>query len=125
MRQDPLPLELHVENHGAAVVLIIAGQIDLYNDRTLDEELNRLFDEGYRRLVLDMSEVPFVDSAGFGILIAAQKRYRAADGMIHYTNVPKNVESVIKLSRLQDFITVYPSRAEALTAFTRCEDTRS
>jgi anti-anti-sigma factor len=121
LQHEPLPLDIRIERHKSAVVLLISGQIDLYNDRALGGELDRLFDGGYRKLVLDMAEVPFVDSAGFGLLIAAQKRFRAAQGQIHYTNVPKNVESVIKLSRLQDFITVYPSQAEALAAFPACD----
>ncbi|MCR9142970.1 MAG: STAS domain-containing protein [bacterium] len=117
LQHDPLPLDIRIEKHGPAMVLIISGQIDLYNDGELEEELNRLFEQGHRRLVLDMADVPFVDSAGFGLLIAAQKRFHAVDGHIFYTNVPKNVEAVVKLSKLQNFITIFNTRAEAVAAF--------
>lgn len=122
LQPEPLPLEIRIEEHERAMVVIIGGQIDLYNDKTLSGELDRLYNLGHNHLVLDMNDVPFVDSSGFGLLIAAQKRFRARGGQINYTNVPKNVESVVKLSRLQDFITIFPSRSAALEAFTQCDN---
>lgn len=104
--------------------MVVGGQIDLYNDRKLGEALERLYDAGHNHLVLDMSGVPFVDSAGFGLLISSQKRFRARGGQIICAQVPKNVQSVVKLSRLQDFIRIYPSRGDALQALEDLESAR-
>ena len=117
LNSEPPALEIRTETAGEAIVVIPGGQIDLYNDRILGAELNRLFEAGHRRFVLDMTEVSFVDSAGFGLLIATQKNFRELGGRIHYSNVPRTVEAVVKLSRLQHFIAIFPSRDEALKAF--------
>lgn len=114
---EPPALEIEIEEHEGSTILIITGQIDLYSDQRLGAELKRLFEAGRRHLVLDLTSVPFVDSAGFGLFIAMQKQYQQAGGRIHYANVPRNVESVVKLSRLQNFIRIFSSRAEALSAF--------
>lgn len=122
MHPEPPSLEIQIEEHKGSTVLIITGQIDLYSDQRLGAELKRLFEEGQRQLVLDLESVPFVDSAGFGLFIAMQKQYQQVGGRIHYANVPRNVESVVKLSRLQNFIRIFGTRAEALGAFSAADD---
>ena len=125
LNSEPPALEIRTEEAGEAIVIILGGQIDLYNDRILGAELNRLFEAGHRRFVLEMADVSFVDSAGFGLLIGTQKSFREQGGRIHYANVPRTVEAVVKLSRLQHFIAIFPSRDAALEAFQAIPETEA
>jgi anti-anti-sigma factor len=49
---------------------------------------------------VDVGEVTFVDSTGFGMLLVAQRRARAAGGDLHLTNLQPNVRRVLDVSGL-------------------------
>jgi anti-anti-sigma factor len=54
-------------------VLILRGEPDLLAAASLRSPLDDLAADGYRRLVLDVSPLQFVDSTGLGVLIAFQR----------------------------------------------------
>lgn len=51
-------------------VLVVAGEIDAQSLPPLEEKLQRLVNAGYCRLVLDFAGVPFIASAGLGVLMS-------------------------------------------------------
>lgn len=60
--------------------LTVTGEVDVYTSPRLREKLAELLSEGHRRIVLDLSEVDFMDSTGLGVLVAGLKRARASNG---------------------------------------------
>ncbi|NDU78776.1 anti-sigma factor antagonist, partial [Actinomadura sp. DSM 109109] len=63
-----------VEDVGDAVVVRLAGELDLYNANTVREELVSQTDRKPRRLVVDLGRVTFIDSTGLGVLIEGRSR---------------------------------------------------
>jgi anti-anti-sigma factor len=63
-----------VEPHGGAVVVRLAGELDLYNADDVRRALAGAIDDGAARIVIDMSEVDFVDSTALGVLIEARSK---------------------------------------------------
>ena len=61
-----------VERHDGAVVVRLAGELDLYNADDLRGALTGAIGDGARRIIVDMSEVEFVDSTALGVLIEAR-----------------------------------------------------
>ena len=72
---DPV---LGVSQQGDAIVVALAGELDLYNAPALREALLEAAARAPRRLVVDLSEVTFVDSTALGALV--QARSALADG---------------------------------------------
>src|SRR6476660_5387497 len=56
------------------MVVGLAGELDLYNAHTLRETLLECCSEAPERLVVDLSEVKFIDSTALGVLIEARTR---------------------------------------------------
>lgn len=63
-----------IERRGPAIVIGLAGELDLYNADQVRSELLRCCDEAPERLVVDLSQVTFVDSTALGALIEARSR---------------------------------------------------
>jgi anti-sigma B factor antagonist len=73
-------LEIHVENAGAYTLCRPVGELDAYTVSQFREALAELASSP--RLLIDLSEVPFMDSAGLGALIGGIRRAREADGEV-------------------------------------------
>ena len=71
-------LELSVDRHDYYVVCRPAGELDAYTVAQFREALTELADESY--VLVDLSDVPFMDSAGLGALIGGIRRARENDG---------------------------------------------
>jgi len=69
-----------VEAHGAATVIHLGGELDLYNADDLRAALGQAIERGQTRVVIDLAEVQFVDSTALGVLIEARSKL-GADGL--------------------------------------------
>jgi anti-sigma B factor antagonist len=69
LREQPV---MAVEQHDGAVVMRLGGEIDLYNAAKLKQALVDVVKNAPHRLVLDLSEVEFIDSTALGALIEAR-----------------------------------------------------
>ena len=72
---DNLRLHTHVRREGPLPVLAVAGEIDVFTAPLFKQAVVNLVSEGHRHLFLDMREVTFMDSSGFGALLGAPTRY--------------------------------------------------
>ena len=63
-----------VEERGDALIVKLTGELDLYNAHLVRDELAAAAARGPVRLIVDLSELTFIDSTGLGVLIEARKR---------------------------------------------------
>ncbi|MBS1850339.1 MAG: STAS domain-containing protein [Acidobacteria bacterium] len=109
-------LKLEVRQVGPALVLHCSGRITFREEAmTLTAKVTELFSQR-RPIVLELSQVETVDSAGLGelilILLAAQK----AGSSLRLAAPNRHVRQVLQLTRLTSVFTVYPALEEALLA---------
>ena len=86
------------------VVISPVGTIDFSNSRELKEELLELFEEDYKKVVIDFSEVESIDSSGLGKLLLFHKRLKEKDGTLVIRNIEsdyiKNMFEMIHLAKV-------------------------
>jgi anti-sigma B factor antagonist len=63
-------------------VVSVRGELDLYGADALRLELDSVWQQGASRIVVDLSEVTFVDSTALGVLVLAAKRMRSRKGTL-------------------------------------------
>jgi len=66
--------------NGDRTVVEVTGEIDVYTAPALREELSRLVDGEHTNLVVDLTQVSFMDSTGLGVLVGALKKVRTLGG---------------------------------------------
>jgi anti-sigma B factor antagonist len=71
VREDPIA---GIAREDGAIIVSLAGELDLYNAQTVREILLKCGDEAPERLIVDLSEVKFIDSTALGVLIEARSR---------------------------------------------------
>jgi anti-anti-sigma factor len=69
LREQPV---ISVDRYDGAIVIRLGGEIDLYNAAVLKQALVDAAKEAPERLVLDLSEVEFIDSTALGALVEAR-----------------------------------------------------
>jgi anti-anti-sigma factor len=90
----------------------VAGELDLYNAPQLKEEAVRLFGKQEPRIIVDLSDLRYVDSSGVGVLLYIYTGARKRGLDVVFSGVHGAVATVISLTKLDDFLPISES-AEA------------
>lgn len=101
-----MSLELHRSDHHGWVVVEPVGEIDVASAPMLREELIGLIGDERTRIVLDLTEVDFVDSTGLGVLVGALRRTRTAGGDLRLACTNARILKVLEITGLDSIFTV-------------------
>ena len=92
----------------------LTGEVDAYTVSEFREALAGI--EDVRWLIIDLSEVPFMDSAGLGALIGGIRRVREADGDVAVISTTASLNRLLHTTGFDRIVTVTESLEEALVA---------
>jgi anti-sigma B factor antagonist len=107
-------LTADVSTHGTQTVVALAGEIDLSNHVALRTALNDLIVGGSVDLVLDLTDVTFMDSTGLGAMIGTRRRVHAFQGSLAIVLTNDAILRVFEVTGLDKVFDLYDSRAAAL-----------
>jgi len=110
-------MEIMTREQDKVTILTISGEIEIYNAGHLKAALQQMLDKGQNRLVLNMEEIPFIDSTGIGALLLMVPLIRKAGGDIKLAAVSENVLKVFQITQLSKFFQIYDNDTEAVKAF--------
>ncbi len=85
------------------------GEIDVATSPALREELYAIIDGGAKVLVVDLSELGFIDSSGLGVLVAALKHMREQDGQLVLSGLAQPALRVFEITDLTALFTIEPA----------------
>jgi len=103
-----------VRKQGDVYVLDVTGEVDLNRSVLLRETLLTVLQQKPRTLVVNLSEVGFMDSSGLATLVEALQLSRRYGGKLKLVGVQQRVRSILEISRLDRIFEIYPTEAEAL-----------
>ncbi len=102
---------------GTVVVASVRGEIDLHNSPELrDAMLGVLLKGSPRRLILNLEQVPYMDSSAVAVLVEALQRLRRSGGKIYLTNLQPRVKGLLEIARLDTIFVIAKDEQEALKA---------
>ncbi len=94
-------------------VLRPTGRLNMVAAPALKNLVEESVADGRPRIVVDLSDVTFIDSSGLGALIAGLKATRTAGGDLRIAAVPEQVMMVLRLTNLDRVLRAHPSVADA------------
>ena len=97
-------------------VVVLSGEVDLYTAPRFKECMLGLFDAGVVKLVVDLTEVSFIDSTALGVLIGGVRRANAGGGSMALVVTSRPVERVLAITGLDRVFTIHATRAAAVEA---------
>ena len=95
-------------------VLPLKGEIDLHVSPSVTASLNEMIAKRPERLVVDLSEVSYIDSAGLAALIGAMQKVEDYGGKFALAGLQETVRSIFEISRLDQVFQIFPDANAAL-----------
>ncbi|NUR07540.1 MAG: STAS domain-containing protein [Nocardioidaceae bacterium] len=99
--------------HGVGVV-VASGEVDLATAPSLRQAISDHLAAGQTLLLLDMTDVTFIDSTGLGILVGAAKKARGLGGSMRLVCDNPRILRLLTITGLARALPVHPTRAEAV-----------
>lgn len=91
----------------------LTGLLDAFSEPTFRKVIGKCVEEGPKHIILDLSQIDFVDSSGLGALVQLAKQAQSAKGGLQIVTNPR-VTQTVKLVRLEQFLSLQPSVQAAL-----------
>jgi len=92
-------------SNGQAVVAV-RGELDLYTAPRLWETIDAAIAATPHELVIDLTDVTFLDSSGLSVLVRAHKRLRPVDGTVVVRGAADQVYMALEMAKLTNVLTV-------------------
>jgi anti-sigma B factor antagonist len=103
---------------GDVTVIDISGRISLADGSGLIRDtLRDLITRGIRKVLLNLAEVPHIDSSGIGELVSAFTSMASVGGKLKLVNLNKGVKEPLQITGLYKFFDVREDEADALRSF--------
>ncbi|MBN2042060.1 MAG: STAS domain-containing protein [Spirochaetes bacterium] len=112
-------MDITQKRNGDIVILVIIGEIDLYNAPEIKDIINKLIEERIYNVIIDLEKVSYIDSSGIGALISSLSNLKKYQGGLKIINVYASVKKVFELTKLTSFFEIYDSEGEAVSAFSK------
>lgn len=113
---------MHIEQRavGNVMVVDVQGQIRLgEGDVLLRDKLQSLIHQGYKHLVLNLSNVSYVDSAGLGEIAHAYATATRHGGTLKLAGLTKRIKDLLAITRLLLVFETFDTDADAVESFGR------
>ena len=92
------------------------GPIDLHVSPEMRATLRELIDKKPKRIVVDLAQVPYVDSSGLAVLIGAMQSMEHEGGAFLLAGAQEAVRTILESARLDQYFRLYPDVDAALVA---------
>ncbi|TCM49362.1 STAS domain-containing protein [Kribbella sp. VKM Ac-2568] len=107
MLDEEAPFSLTVDTTGPAPVVRVSGDLDLETSPELTDQLKVLL--GPHLLVIDLTDVEFMDSTGLGVLVGAHKESSSRGGSLALVGAQHRVQKILRITKLHKVFTLYPT----------------
>jgi len=86
-------------------------------DELLREKINSLVESGTKKIVLNLAEVPYVDSAGLGEIVRCYTTVSRKDGKLKLLNLTKRIHDLLSITKLLTVFETYETEDEVVKSF--------
>jgi anti-sigma B factor antagonist len=103
---------------GDVTVLDMQGKLLIgEGDELLRERINNLVESGKTKIVLNLGEVPYMDSAGLGEVVRCYTTVSRKNGKLKLVNLTKRLEDLLSITKLLTVFETYEDETEAVKSF--------
>jgi anti-anti-sigma factor len=109
-------MELSETSDGVVTIVAVKGRLDSVSAPALGERLSGTLTAPGRRLLIEFSQLEYISSAGFRVLLIAAKRASETGGQIVLAGISSKVQQLFDLGGFLDLFRICTSRAEGVAA---------
>ncbi len=98
-------MDVRFKRDGIALIAIVEGEIDHHTSRILRERIDSKFIiEPVKDLIMDLSRVTFMDSAGIGLIMGRMQKVSSVGGKMSIRNPRPEIRKMLKMSNVDNLI---------------------
>ena len=103
---------------GDVLILDIKGRITLgEGDELLKDKVNSLLNQGHKKIVLNLAEVPYIDSAGLGEIVRTYTTVSRQGGSLKLLSLTKRITDLLAITKLLTVFETFESENDAVQSF--------
>jgi anti-sigma B factor antagonist len=111
-------MKTKVNERYEAVVIELKGNVMGGEDtKEFNDLLHKLIDEGKKNIVVDLSDVKFMNSSGLGMMIGGLTTMKKAGGSLKLARVTDKIESLLIITKLITIFEFYDNVDDAIKSF--------
>jgi anti-anti-sigma factor len=99
---------------GSITIATVMGNVDPVTSKDLQNDLTAQLQQGHFKIIADFSQVTYMSSAGFRVLLGVLKECRAKQGDFVIAAAQKNIIQLLEMSGFTNFLKVYASIPDAV-----------
>jgi len=103
---------------GDVMVLNLKGKVTLgEGDELLKDKVNSLLNQGQKKIVLNLAEVPYIDSAGLGEIVRTYTTVSRQGGSLKLLNLTKRITDLLSITKLLTVFETFDAEDDAVRSF--------
>jgi anti-sigma B factor antagonist len=104
---------------GDVVIVDVAGKVTLGDggDAMLKDKMGSLVQQGQKKVLLNLGDVSYVDSAGLGAIVQAYATLNKNGGSLKLLNATKRIKDLLSITKLLTIFDTYDNEGEAVKSF--------
>ena len=111
-------MQIDERNVGDVVVLDLKGKVTLgAGDELLKDKVNSLVNQGHRKIILNLADVPYVDSAGLGEIVRTYTTVSKNGGSLKLLNLTKRITDLLAITKLLTVFETFDAESDAVRSF--------
>ena len=112
-------MQIEERSVGDVVVLDLKGKITLgEGDELLKDKVNSLVNQGHKKIILNLAQVPYIDSAGLGEIVRTYTTVSRQGGSLKLLNLTKRITDLLAITKLLTVFETFDAEGEAIKSFT-------
>ena len=111
---------MHIDERrvGDVVILDLKGKVTLgEGDEVLKDKINSLMNQSNKKLVLNLADVPYIDSAGLGEIVRTFTTVSRQGGNLKLLNLTKRISDLLAITKLLTVFETFDSEQDAVQSF--------
>jgi anti-sigma B factor antagonist len=99
------------------LICILEGEVNIDNSPELRKAFDDIIKRNEKKIIVDFSRVPYIDSSGLATLIEMLQRLKKINGAVRFSSMEQKVKNVFEITKLHKLFDIFDSREAALKDF--------
>ena len=113
-----MSLKMRTRETGGIIIIDLTGQLTLGEaSAALRDEVRDQVSHGYNKILLNLADITYIDSAGLGELTAAYTSVKNRGGQLKLLSLTKRVHDLMQITKLYTVFEVYDDEKTAIASF--------
>jgi anti-sigma B factor antagonist len=111
-------MQIHQRSVGDVTIVDLNGKMTLgEGDELLRDKVNSLIQQGQKKIILNLAEVPYIDSAGLGEVVRTYTTVSRQGGSLKLLSLTKRIQDLLAITKLLTVFETFENEQDAIKSF--------